>query len=186
VTCLDACGKACASIEVDTMNVWEEGLPDFDSQAIGAKYKGVSKEPLDSTELAIWLRVQSLVKRFQEADRIVIGVPMWNFGYPYKLKQLIDLVSQRNMLFTFNGEAYGPMLKVPRVLVIHVRGQSQDTGAGISNPGFKHQADYIEFWLKFIGVEDVKSLVVEHTWDAKAQETLERGKAQAIAMAVDF
>jgi len=65
-------------------------------------------------------------------------------------------------------------------------GQSQDTGAGISNSGFKHQADYIEFWLKFIGVEDVKSLVVEHTWDAKAQEIIERGKAKAIAMALDF
>jgi FMN-dependent NADH-azoreductase len=30
----------------------------------------------------------------------VIGVPMWNFAYPYKLKQLIDLVAQRNLLFT--------------------------------------------------------------------------------------
>jgi len=85
----------------------EENLPDFDSQAIGAKYKGVSKEPMDSSELSIWIRIQSLVKRFQEADRIVLSVPMWNFGYPYKLKQLIDLVSQRNMLFTFDGETYG-------------------------------------------------------------------------------
>jgi FMN-dependent NADH-azoreductase len=111
---------------------------------------------------------------------------MWNFGYPYKLKQLIDLVSQRNMLFTFDGEAYGPMLKVPRALVICVRGQSHDKGAGISSPGFKHQADYIDFWLKFIGVDEVKTLMVEHTWDAKAQETVEQGKAQATAMAFDF
>jgi len=173
-------------IEVDTLNVWEENLPDFDSQAIGAKYKGVSKEPMDSSELSIWIRIQSLVKRFQEADRIVLSVPMWNFAYPYKLKQLIDLVSQRNMLFTFDGKTYGPMLKVPRALVICVRGQSHDKGAGISSPGFKHQADYIDFWLKFIGVDEVKTLMVEHTWDAKAQETIEQGKAQATAMAFDF
>ena len=38
---------------------------------------------------------------------------MWNFAYPYKLKQLIDLSSQRNMLFTFDGENYGPLLKTP-------------------------------------------------------------------------
>lgn len=183
---VDAYGKTCDSIEVDTLNVWDEDLPDFDSKAIGAKYKGVSQEPMDHAESSIWLRIQSLVKRFQEADRIVIGVPMWNFGYPYKLKQLIDVVSQRNMLFTFNGEAYGPMLNVPRALVIHVRGQSQETGAGLNNPGFKHQAEYIEFWLKFIGVKDVKSLVVEHTWNARAHESIERGRAQAIAMAADF
>jgi FMN-dependent NADH-azoreductase len=183
---LDAYLKTSASIEVDTLNVWEENLPDFDSQAIGAKYKGVSKEPMDDSELSIWIRIQSLVKRFHEADRIVIGVPMWNFGYPYKLKQLIDLVSQRNMLFTFDGDAYGPMLKIPRALVICVRGQSHDKGAGVSSPGFKYQADYIGFWLKFIGVDEVKTLLVERTWNAEAQETIEQGKAEAATMAFDF
>jgi FMN-dependent NADH-azoreductase len=183
---LDAYGKAGASVEVDTLNVWEEDLPDFDSQAIGAKYKGISKEPMDGAESSIWTRMESLAKRFQEADRIVVGVPMWNFGYPYKLKQLIDLVTQRNMLFTFNGKTYGPMLKVPRALVICVRGQSHDESAGAGSPGFEHQADYIDFWLKFIGVEEVKRLMVEHTWDAKAPETIEQGKAQAVEMAVDF
>ncbi|RFU44902.1 FMN-dependent NADH-azoreductase [Paraburkholderia sp. DHOC27] len=183
---LDAYLKTSASIEVDTLNVWDENLPDFDSQAIGAKYKGVSKEPMDEAESSIWMRIQSLVKRFQEADRIVVGVPMWNFGYPYKLKQLIDLVSQRNMLFTFDGDAYGPMLKIPRALVICVRGQSHDKGAGVMSPGFTFQADYIDFWLKFIGVKEVETLLVEHTWDAKAQETVEQGKAQAAAMAAHF
>ncbi|MFM0300434.1 NAD(P)H-dependent oxidoreductase [Paraburkholderia sediminicola] len=183
---LDAYHRTCASVEVDTLNVWEENLPDFDSEAIGAKYKGVSKEPLNSAELSVWNRIQSLARRFQETDRIVLGVPMWNFSYPYKLKQLIDLISQRNMLFTFNGQAYGPMLKIPRALVIYVRGQSRNAGAGIGSPGFEHQTDYIDFWLRFIGVDEVKSLTVEHTWDAEAQETVEQGKAQACAMAVDF
>ncbi|MBN3802811.1 NAD(P)H-dependent oxidoreductase [Paraburkholderia sp. Ac-20336] len=183
---LDAYRQHCTSIEVDTLNVWEEDLPDFDSEGIGAKYKGVSKEPLNSVESSIWNRIQSLVKRFQEADRIVLGVPMWNFGYPYKLKQLIDLVSQRNMLFTFNGSAYGPMLKIPRALVIHVRGQSREASAGSGHPGFEHQADYLDFWLKFIGVADVKSLMVEHTWHADPRQAIEQGKARALAMAADF
>ena len=50
---LDTYCTASPSIEVDTLNVWEENLPDFDSQAIGAEYKGVSKEPMDSSELSI-------------------------------------------------------------------------------------------------------------------------------------
>jgi FMN-dependent NADH-azoreductase len=184
---LDAYRTASASIDVDTLNVWEEHLPDFDSRAIGAKYKGVSKEPMDSAELLIWNRIQSLAKRFQEADRIVLGVPMWNFAYPYKLKQLIDLVTQRNMLFTFDGETYGPLLKIPRALVIYVRGQYHERwAAGLRSPGFEYQENYIDFWLKFIGVDEVKTVNVEHTWDAKAQETIERGKAQAAAMACDF
>jgi FMN-dependent NADH-azoreductase len=29
---------------------------------------------------------------------------MWNFGLPYKLKHLIDLVAQRNYLFAYDGK----------------------------------------------------------------------------------
>jgi hypothetical protein len=32
---------------------------------------------------------------------------------PYKLKQLIDLSCQRNMLFTFDGKRYGPHQLAP-------------------------------------------------------------------------
>jgi FMN-dependent NADH-azoreductase len=39
---------------------------------------------------------------------------------------------------------------------------------------------------KFIGVNEVKTLMVEHTWDEKAQETIEKGKAQAKAIGFDF
>lgn len=183
---IDACRQACPSLEVDTLNVWEEALPDFNSQTIGAKYKRVSNAPMNAAEASAWTHIEALAKRFQQADRIVLGVPMWNFGYPYKLKQLIDLVSQRNLLFTFNGQAYGPMLDIERALVIHVRGQSHDKAAGLAHPGFTHQADYIEFWLKFIGVKEVRSLTVEHTWDALAPETIEDGKVRAVAMAGDF
>ncbi len=64
------------SVDVDTLNVRDEDLPDLDSRAIGAKYKGVSREPMDESEQAVWDRIQSLVGRFREADRIVLGVPM--------------------------------------------------------------------------------------------------------------
>jgi FMN-dependent NADH-azoreductase len=44
---LEAYRQACPWAMVDTLNVWEEMLPDFDQEAIGAKYKGVNKEPMD-------------------------------------------------------------------------------------------------------------------------------------------
>ena len=68
----------------------------------------MSGTPLDADEASAWERIESLARRFQQADRIVLGVPMWNFGFPYKLKQLIDAASQRNMLFTFDGQSHGP------------------------------------------------------------------------------
>jgi FMN-dependent NADH-azoreductase len=47
---------------------------------------------MDEAEQKVWDRIQELFARFKRADRLVIGVPMWNFAYPYKLKQLIDLL----------------------------------------------------------------------------------------------
>jgi len=30
-------------VTIDNLNVWDEVLPEFDGEAIGAKYKGVAK-----------------------------------------------------------------------------------------------------------------------------------------------
>ena len=174
-------------VEVDTLNVWNERLPEFDSQAIGAKYKGVSKERMNDAETAVWQSIQSLAQRFQDADRIVLGVPMWNFAYPYKLKHLIDLACQRDFLFTFDGGSYGPLVRAEKAFAIFVRGQSEEAGfAAMVSPGFEHQTKYLEFWLRFIGVRDVAAMTVEHTWDDQAADTVLRAKAQAAAAAARF
>jgi FMN-dependent NADH-azoreductase len=186
---LEAYRRACPNVMVDTLNVWKERLPDFDQEAIGAKYKGINKEPMDQAETVVWEKIQELAARFQQADRIVLGVPMWNFAYPYKLKQLIDLASQRNMLFTYDGTVYGPLLKTPRAFVVYARGGAYAEGSPTAASFFDHQKGYIDFWLKFIGVKEVHSLVVEGTtWGGKekGQENIARSQEAAKTFAADF
>jgi FMN-dependent NADH-azoreductase len=119
---IEACKFDNGSISVDTLNVWNESLPEFDYEAIGSKYKAVMHETMTAAESKVWERIQLLIQRFRNADRIVLGTPMWNFGLPYKLKQLIDLVAQRNYLFTYDGKQYGPLLKVEKAVVVYTRG----------------------------------------------------------------
>jgi FMN-dependent NADH-azoreductase len=186
---LDAYRALHSDATIDTLNVWEEKLPDFDQEAIGAKYKGINKEPMDQAEAAVWNKIQELALRFQKASRIVLGVPMWNFAYPYKLKQLIDLACQRNMLFTYDGNEYGPLLKTPRALVVYARGGTYAEDSPTPASGFDHQKEYIDFWLKFIGVKEVLTLVVEGTtWRGKEQgdEAIARGQKEVARLAPDF
>jgi FMN-dependent NADH-azoreductase len=181
--------QVCPEVIVDTLNVWEENLPEFDQEAIGAKYKGINKQPMDEAEQRVWDRIQGLVARFKRADRLVIGVPMWNFAYPYKLKQLIDLVAQRNMLFTYNGTEYGPLLQTPRALVILARGGTYAEDLPTPPSRFDHQKSYFEFWLPFIGIREVTTLVVESTsWagEKKGKYSVERGKVAARDLAAHF
>ena len=186
---IEACKSDNNSIVVDTLNVWHERLPEFDYEAIGAKYKAVKHETMTEAESNVWERIQLLIQRFQNADRIVLGTPMWNFGLPYKLKQLIDLASQRNMLFTYDGNEYGPLLKTPRAFVVYARGGTYAEDSPTPASRFDHQQGYIDFWLKFIGVKEVHTLVVEGTtWRGKekGEESIARGQAEAKKLAADF
>jgi FMN-dependent NADH-azoreductase len=174
-------------VRVDTLDIWQEQLPEFDAEAIGAKYKGVSGKSMTPVETATWEKIKELASRFQRADCIVLGVPMWNFSVPYKLKQLIDLSCQRNMLFSFDGKSYGPLLSIDKAFVAYVRGQSDEAGfKTVAQPGFEYLSGYVEFWLRFIGVGSVVTLTVEHSWDGRAVDMIDAGKRQAAELAKQF
>ena len=91
---IEACKSNNTSIAVDTLNVGYERLPKFDYEAIGVKYKALKHETMTKAESNVWKRIQSLIQRFHNADQIVLGTTMCNFGLPYKLKHLIDLIAQ--------------------------------------------------------------------------------------------
>jgi FMN-dependent NADH-azoreductase len=167
---IEACRSYDASLVVDTLNVWQEQLPEFDYEAIGAKYKAVKHAAMTEAETKVWERIQSLIQRFQNADRIVLGTPMWNFGLPYKLKQLIDLVAQRNYLFSYDGREYGPLLNVEKAVVVYTRGSRFVEGTPIP-PRFDHQATYVDFWLRLVGVRDLRSVIVDNAWNQDRQQS---------------
>jgi len=180
-------GKKTKGLVVDTFDVWTESLPEFGAEAIGAKYKGVSGEAMTTSERATWEKIRELASRFQTADCIVLSVPMWSFSFPYKLKQLIDLACQRNMLFTFDGKEYGPALNIDKAFVAYVRVQSEEAGfATVRQSGFEYVTRYIEFWLHFIGVRGITAMTVEHTWDGRAIDMINEGKKQAAELARQF
>jgi FMN-dependent NADH-azoreductase len=177
---IETCKSYNPSIVVDTLNVWHERLPEFDYEAIGAKYKAVKQETMTEAESNTWERIQSLIQRFQNADRIVLGTPMWNFGLPYKLKHLIDLVAQRNYLFAYDGKQYGPLLNVEKAVVVYTRGSRFLEGSPIPPSRFDHQATYLSFWLQLVGVRVFRSVIVDNAWNRDRRESelsLAKGKA---------
>src|SRR5258705_1100675 len=68
-------------IVVDTLDVWQEWLPEFDAETINAKYKGVTGELMTPAEATAWEKIRELASRFQRADSIVMGGPIWSFSF---------------------------------------------------------------------------------------------------------
>jgi FMN-dependent NADH-azoreductase len=63
---LDAYRALHSDVTIDTLNVWGQHLPDFDQEAIGAKYKGVNKQPMDQAETAIGTKSRNWRCAFSE------------------------------------------------------------------------------------------------------------------------
>ena len=87
---------------IQEIDVWSLDLPEFDETAFEAKYAGIEGRERTPAQTTVWNRFVSLAQPFREADKIVFAVPMWNWGIPYKLKHLIDVISMKDVLFTFD------------------------------------------------------------------------------------
>lgn len=184
-TYIDAVRKK-DSIELDVLDVWKEDLPTFDGAALEAKYAGLSGQPLSAEQKAAWGTIYALGARFRAADQIVISVPMWNFGVPYRLKQLIDLVTQKDVTFTFDENGFGGMLKNERAVIVCARGLAYVDGTPISDENLDYQKSYLISWLTFLGVGEIKTITVEKTLlgEEARNSSLASGLTEAVCLAV--
>src|SRR5690606_18843969 len=146
---------------------------------------GLSGTPLTPAQEQAWTILRELAVCLHQAGIRVLSVPLRDFGIPYKLKHFIDLVSQKDILFSFDPQrGFAGLLRGKRALAVYARGL--DYGAASFTPAgrFDLQKPYVEAWLRFVGVEDIHSVIVEKTiyGPDEDRQSRERAKAQAEAL----
>lgn len=151
------------SARVDILDVWTEDIPEFGTEALAAKYAGLAGETLSAEQRKAWDALKAIAQRFHDADVVLIAAPMWNFGVPYKLKQLIDLVSQKDILFRFDETGFDGMLKGRKGVLALARGISYGPDEAVSEEEFDFQRRYLEMWLRFVGITEIEVIVAEKT-----------------------
>jgi FMN-dependent NADH-azoreductase len=172
--------------EIQTLDIWAMDLPAFGQEALGAKYAALRGDALSAAQEKVWGEIRELAGPFLSADGLLFAVPMWNFGIPYRLKHLIDLISQKDILFSFDGKKFVGLLRARKAIVVCARGldySSQDT---ITPPeAFDFQKPYLEMWLRFVGVKETYSLLIDKTLTTEESGRESRGKAieRAISLA---
>jgi len=175
--------------EIETLDIWAADLPSFNGEALAAKYAGLNGVPLTQEQTAVWNEIRRLAAPFLVADKLLLAVPLWNFGIPYRLKQLIDLISQKDILFSFDGYGLQGLVKARKALVVYARGLDYLSKTS-STPAatYDFQKPYMETWLRFVGVTEISSIVVEKTLFGPESDVESRTKAkqQAATLAADF
>lgn len=91
----------------------------------------------------------SLISELKEADTIVLGLPMYNFGVPASFKAWVDLIARNGETFAYGENGPEGLLKDKRAVVIVATG-----GVPIGTP-VDHATPYVTTVLGFIGITDV-------------------------------
>ena len=170
-------------VKVDTLDLWNLDLPEFDNETINAKYSVLSGQNPEGEEQQAWNRVVETAKQFSDADFYLFSVPMWNFGIPYKLKHYIDVVTQPGLTFTFSPDSgYSGLIKDRPAIVIYSSGGEYGEGSGVEFMDF--QQSYMETWLKFIGFDQIQKFDVPRT--VYGPDAAAASENAAIEKAVEF
>ncbi len=170
---LDTYAEQDPDATIEEWDLWDGSVPEFGAAATEGKMNTFAGIDLDGPAVAAWRQVTATFERFAAADAYLFSLPMWNAGIPYKLKQLIDVVSQPGMVFSFDPEAgYTPLLRGRQAAVLYTSA-IYAPGRGPAF-GSDFQAPYLRDWLAWAGIDDVREVFFRPTIATADPDTLRR------------
>ena len=112
--------------------------------------------PEQKTELEIG---KQILEEFLNADTILIGAPMYNFGIPSQLKAWVDLIAVPGTTFKYGASGPEGLCGGKKVIVISTRGGLY--GPGSPTEPFDHQQKYLKDLFNFLGITDITTITAE-------------------------
>jgi len=148
-----------------------ESVPHLDAERFGAFI--AKPEERSSAQQAVVAYSDTLIQELKQADVIVLGLPMYNFGVPSQLKAYFDHVARAGVTFKYTDQGPVGLLTGKKVYVFAARG-----GVYAGTP-LDTQTSYVRDFLRFIGIDDVTFVYAEGL--ARGAEIREAGIAHAVA-----
>lgn len=136
------------------------------------------KDQMENTR-ALLAESDILIAELFECDRIVLGVPMYNFGIPAHLKAYFDNVVRVGRTVDYNRDTatFNGLLTGKKALIISSRAgcYAPETPAGAMD----FCVPYLQLILNFLGIQDVE--YVEVPYQGMGGEMQQQATESAIA-----
>lgn len=140
-------------LQIVERDLVDSELPHLNESLVNAFYTPKEDRTREQNEILVLSNL--LVKEIQQADIIIIGSPIYNFGSPAALKTWMDLVARVGVTFKFeSGGSIGLLNNKKAFVVITSAGTPFGSDLDFSS-------GHIKQFLSFIGVEDVSFLVAD-------------------------
>ena len=150
---LDNLAESSGPIEVIRRNFANQPVPHLDEATFAA-----FNTPADERSPAQHALVEfsdRLITEVRQAEVIVLGMPMYNFGVPSNLKAYFDQIARAGQTFRYTEQGPVGMLEDRPVYIVATRGgRYQDTPQD-------HQTPYIKQFLGFVGLKDLRFVYAE-------------------------
>lgn len=129
------------------------GLPFIDEEWIGANFT----DPAERSERQrqVLALSDSLVAELMQADVLVIGAPMYNFGIPAALKAWVDMVARARLTFRYGENGPVGLLGGKRAYLVMA------TGGTAVGSGIDFASGYLRHVLAFMGITEVEIIAAE-------------------------
>lgn len=146
-----------------------DALPHLSANEMAAWMTPEAERSEEAHSLA--LLSDSLINELKQADTIVLGLPMYNFGVPSTFKAWIDRVARAGITFRYTENGPLGLLTGKRVLVVATRGGMY---AGTEKDS---QTQFIKDVFNFIGISQVDFVYLEGL--AMGEDNITQQYAQA-------
>src|ERR1700729_413847 len=130
-----------------------EPVPHLNSERFGALI--TKPEERSVTQHAVVAYSDNLIDELKQADVIVLGLPMYNFGVPSQLKAYFDHIARVGITFKYTDKGPVGLLTGKKAYVFAARG-----GLYVGTP-LDTQTSYVRDFLRFLGIADVEFVYAE-------------------------
>ena len=148
-----------------------EPVPHLNAERFGSFI--TKPEERSAAQHAVVAYSDILINELRQADVIVLGLPMYNFGLPSQLKAYFDHIARVGETFKYTEKGPVGQLTGKKVYVFAARG-----GVYVGTP-LDTQTSYVRDFLRFLGMDDVEFVYAEGL--AISPESKEAGLARATA-----
>jgi FMN-dependent NADH-azoreductase len=155
-------------ITVDRRDL-SDGIPVVDEVWINANF--TPEEDRTSVQAETLSESDALVSELQQADTIVIGAPIYNFGVPAVLKAWVDMIARARLTFRYTPEGPEGLLKGKKAyVVIASGGVPVDSAVDFATP-------YLRQALKFVGITDVDVIAADQL-NSRGDDSIDAARAR--------
>jgi FMN-dependent NADH-azoreductase len=148
-----------------------EPVPHLNAERFGAFI--TKPEARSAAQHAVVAYSDTLIEELKQADVIVLGLPMYNFGVPSQLKAYFDHIARAGVTFKYTEKGPVGLLTGKKVYVFAARG-----GLYAGTP-LDTQTSYVRDFLRFLGMTEVEFVYAEGL--AISPQSKQAGLAKAVA-----